>query len=248
MNVKHNVILITGGTSGIGFEMAKQFLALDNQVIICSRSLENLQKTKEKLPQVEIIKCDISKENERITLFNEINERFSHLNVLINNAAMTHTANFLDDDEIYQKFLNEVHTNLVAPVHLSQLFLPLLLKNPNATLMNITTGLVYTPKVAYPFYNAMKSAVHSFTQVIRKQLDKEPIKIVEVLFPVVDTPWHKGNPPKIAISPKQAVDEMIKGLKTNQTELKIGKVKLLYWVNRFFPKLAFKIMNRVGNG
>lgn len=126
-----------------------------------------------------------------------------------------------------------------------QIILPHLLNQPNPLIINITTGLIYTPKVAYPFYNATKSAVHSFTQVIRNQLINTPIKIVEVLFPVVDTPWHKGNPPKVAISPQIAVNEMITGLKNNKTELKIGKVKLLYWVNRFFPNLAFKIMNRL---
>lgn len=242
MNLSGNVIVITGGTSGIGFEMARRFLALDNQVIVCSRSVENLQATKQKLPQVEIVRCDIANENERLHFVQHITQKYQ-VNILINNAAITHTADFFGDDDIYQKCVNEVNTNLLAPIHLSQLFLPHLLKQPNASIINISTGLIYTPKVAYPFYNATKSALHSFTQVLRSQLIYKSIHIVEVLFPVVDTPWHKGNPPKVAISPRKAVSEMLAGLQKGQSELKIGKVKLLYWVNRFFPKLAFRIMN-----
>lgn len=124
MNLSKNTILITGGTSGIGFEMAKQFLALDNQVIICSRSLENLQKTKQKLPQVEIFQCDISNESERVDLFNEITQKYA-VNVLINNAAITHTSDFQTDSDIYQKCVAEVHTNLLAPIHLCKLFCPI---------------------------------------------------------------------------------------------------------------------------
>lgn len=245
MKLTDNTILITGGTSGIGLETAKRFSALGNQVIICARSEENLQKTQALLPNVETVRCDVSREAERIALFEHIRTHHGSLNILINNAAITHTADFYRDDEVYRKCLNEVYTNLIAPIHLAKLFLPLLAGNPDAALINITTGLVYTPKTAYPFYNAMKSALHSFTQVLRQQMAGEPVRIVEVLFPVVDTPWYQGNTPKAAISPQQAVDEMLRGLEAGKTELKIGKVKLLYYVHRFFPALAAKIINNI---
>ena len=72
-----------------------------------------------------------------------------------------------------------------------------------------------------------------------------PVSIIEVLFPVVDTPWHQGNVLATAISTKKAVEEMIRKLEKGETEIKIGKVKLLYYVSRLAPALASKLINRL---
>ena len=104
----------------------------------------------------------------------------------------------------------------------------------------MTTGLIYAPKVAYPFYNATKAALHSFTQVIRTQMAATELKVVEVMFPAVDTPWHEGRPPRIAIGVEQAVDEMLRGLEKNREEIHVGKAGLIHWVARIAPKFAMK--------
>ncbi len=244
MILKNNVILITGGTSGLGLEMAKRFIGLGNQVIVCSRSLKKLEETKRSLQSVATYQCDISKEAERIQLYNWIMERFPTLNIFINNAAIAYRTDFLNDEKSYEKAVEEINTNLIAPIHLSKLFLNHLSAQPNATLINITTGLVYIPRSIYPFYNATKSALHSFTQTLRHQLqNNNQTKVIEVLFPAVNTPWHGGKPPKIAISPENAIDEMITGLGKNKTEIKVAGVKQLYLLSRFLPKLAFKKIN-----
>lgn len=239
----NNVILITGGTSGLGLEMAKRFSGLGSQVIICSRNPEKLEETRKLVPGVEVYRCDISNEAERLQLHRHIMEHFPKLNVLINNAAIVYKADFLNDEESYRKALEEINTNLIGPIHLSRLFLSHLVTQPDAALINITTGLVYVPRSVYPIYNATKSALHSFTRVLRHQLQDKPVKVIEVLFPVVDTPWHGGTPPKIAISPEKAIDEMMTGLDKHKTEIRIAGVKKLYLLSRLFPGLAFRIIN-----
>ena len=72
-----------------------------------------------------------------------------------------------------------------------------------------------------------------------------PISIIEVLFAVVDTPWHQGNVPATAISSEDAVEEMIKKVEKGQEKIRIGKVKLLYYISRLAPALASKIINRM---
>lgn len=243
MILKNNVILITGGTSGLGLEMAKRFIDLNNKVIVCSRNIQKLEKTKQLLPHIETYQCDISKEIERIKLFNWILENYPNMNTLINNAAIVHKINFDDDEESYQKSVKEINTNLIAPIHLSKLFLTHLSQQTNASLINITTGLVYIPRSTYPFYNATKSALHSFTQTLRYQLKNNSTGVIEVLFPAVNTPWHEGKPPKIAISPEKAIDEMLNKLAKEKTEIKIGLVKKLYFLSRLLPKVAFKKLN-----
>lgn len=243
MALTNNTILITGGSSGIGLEMARQLIAGKNRVIICSSSLEKLQAAQKLLPELIIFPCDLSHREALQKMVDWITTRHSDLNILINNAATAHRINFTHEADLHEKFSTEISTNLWAPICLTHGLLPLLLKQNNPKIINITTGLVYAPRADYLFYNATKAALHSFTQVLRHQLRNEPVKIIEVLFPVVDTPWHKGNTPRIAISPQKAVEEMIRGLENKQDEIKIGAVKMLYLLSRIAPKFAFRKIN-----
>lgn len=240
---KTNTILITGGSSGLGLEMARQFIKKGNLVIICSRTLNKLQAAKKELPELEIIECDISYESERLALKDIIEEKFPQLNILVNNAAITHKIHFVSDDNSYRKLEAEIATNVLAPIHLSSLLFPILSKNRNPNIINITTGLIYVPRIIYPFYNATKAALHSFTKVLRSQLENEQIRIIEVMFPAVDTPWHNGNPPAIAISARKAVSEMMLGLEKDKEELRIGAVKILYLLYRIMPGFAYRKIN-----
>ncbi|WP_298506332.1 SDR family NAD(P)-dependent oxidoreductase [uncultured Maribacter sp.] len=242
MNLKNNTILITGGSSGVGLELCRQLIQ-DNTIIICARSLSKLNAVKKELPEVETYSCDLSKKEQRNQFLEWVKKEHSSLNVLINNAALVHKTNFMETSEAIEMAELEINTNFLAPIHLTKELVSVLQKNYRPTIVNITTGLVYCPRADYPFYNATKAALHSFTQVLREQLKQENISIVEVLLPVVDTPWHKGNPPKIAISTPVAVEKMLGELQTAKTEIKLGAVKLLYWLHRIAPKFAFKKIN-----
>ncbi|HYG37341.1 MAG TPA: SDR family NAD(P)-dependent oxidoreductase [Cytophagales bacterium] len=245
MELKNNIILITGGSSGIGLELARNFISRGNQVIICGRSLEKLSKAKADLPQVIIFQCDVSIAAERTRLFDWISQNHPSCNMLINNAAIVSKTNFRSDASMLEKTELEIQTNLIAPISLCKLFLPLLEKNENSVIVNITTGLIYAPRAIYPIYNATKAGLHSFTQVFRHQLKGVPLKIVEVMMPAVDTPWHNGKPPKIAIPVEKAVAEMVIKMETGQQEIKVGGVKILYALSRLAPSFAFKKINSV---
>jgi uncharacterized oxidoreductase len=242
MKLQNQTILITGGSSGIGLALAKQ-LCPKNKVIVCGRSKEKLENVKKLLPEVDAFQCDISSAAEREKLFVFLKANHSSLSVLINNAAIVHKTNFLLDDQMISKTEAEIATNLVAPIALSKMFLS---SAPvSSAIINITSGLVYAPRALYPIYNATKAALHSFTQVLRYQLKDTDMKIIEIMMPVVDTPWHNGAAPKIAISPETAVSEMIMQIERGNKEIKVGKVKILGMVARFFPSVAFKLINRI---
>lgn len=244
----NNIILITGGSSGVGLELAKRLIEKRNTVLICGRSEKRLQEAKQLLPSIHIFPCDISSEKECVLLYEWVKTNYPDCNILINNAAIVHNTNFMNDDKAIEKAHDEFQTNTLAPIRLSKLFLPLLLKNANARLINISTGLVYAPRAVYPFYNATKTALHSFTQTLRLQVRNEPVKVIEVLLPVVDTPWHKGNPPKIAISAEKAVEEVLRKVeKGNSLEIRIGGVNILYWLSRIAPGFAVRKINSLGN-
>lgn len=243
MELSNQTIFITGGSSGIGLELGKRFIEKNNKVIICGRSAEKLEAVKKQYPQLETVQCDLSDEKQCLDLAHWIRENHPDLNVLINNAALVHNTPFLETDTILEKLKLEVNTNLLAPIRLIKLLHPVLEKNDNPTIINITTGLVYVPRADYPFYNATKAGLHSFTQVLRMQLKSTNFRIIEVLFPAVKTPWHKGKPPKIAITVEKAVDDMIKGMKKGKLEIKVSKVKILYNLFRIAPGFALKKIN-----
>lgn len=238
-----NTILITGGSSGVGLQLAKVLLSQGNTVLICGRWQAKLSAAETLLPHLHTFCCDLSRAEERIALFHWVKERHPTCNILINNAALVHVSDFLQEADAYAQAELEFQTNVLAPIHLSKLLLPLLLMHKSPILINIGTGLVYVPRVLYPFYNATKAALHSFTQVLRSQLQDSKIRIVEVLLPAIDTPWHRGNPPKIAISAEQAVGEMLEKMERGQEEIRVGKVTLLYWLSRIAPHFAFRKLN-----
>lgn len=245
MEISNSTVIITGGSSGIGLEMCRQLIERKNKVIACSRSLDKLALAKKLLPDLIIYGCDIAQESECVSFADWIKKNHPETNVLINNAAIVSSTNFVEDELILEKMNDEAATNLIAPIRLIKLLYPVLIKNTNSKIINITTGLVYVPRTIYTFYNATKAALHSFTQVLRDQLQKENIQIIEVLFPAVDTPWHKGSPPKIAITSEKAVSEMLKGIGNGKVEVRVSKVRLLYFISRLFPKFAFKKINNV---
>lgn len=245
MAFQNNTVLITGGSSGIGLQLAKLLTEKNNRVIICGRSEDKLAKAKKLIPGLITITCDISDKSECFKLAAFVKEHYPECNVLINNAAIVHLTNFYEDEQMIDRAELEIRTNLIAPVVLSKIFIPIIEKNPAPKIINITSGLAYIPRAVYPVYNATKAALHSFTQVLRMQLKERNIEITEVMFPAVDTPWHKGNPPAIAISAEKAVSEMIEKLEKGEREIKVGKVKLLYMLSRLAPGFATKKMNQL---
>lgn len=66
------------------------------------------------------------------------------------------------------------------------------------------------------------------------------------MMPVVDTPFHKGNAPRMVISVDKAVDEMLVKLEKGREEIRVGKVGILYVLSRISPALAMKVINERG--
>jgi uncharacterized oxidoreductase len=245
MILQHQTILITGGSSGIGLELAGQLFHKQNIVIVCGRSEEKLLRAKEVFPGIHTFRCDISIEKEREQLFSWVSMHHPSCNILVNNAAIVHKTDFRTDENILVKAEQEIRTNLIAPIALTKMFLPLFEKHSQSAIINMSTGLVYAPRAVYPIYNATKAAIHAFTQVMRFQMKTFPIRIIEVMMPVVDTPWHKGEVPRIAISAKKAVDEMMLKVERGDQEIRVGAVKILYLLARIAPAFAFRKINQI---
>ncbi len=242
MKLNNNKILITGATSGIGRELAERFCKLDNQIIAVGRNEIRLEELAKFDNRITSFKCDISSQSELDRLITFIKQEHKDLNVLINNAGIQYDETLLDETYNLQKIEDEISTNLTAPIKLIALLIPILQKNTNSAIINISSGLAIVPKVKSAVYCATKAAIHIFSKSLRYQLDK--VKVFEIIPPLVDTEMTKGRG-KGKISPQRLVDEFIRAYKNNRYEVNIHKVKLLRIINRISPKIADRIMKGV---
>lgn len=240
MKLSNNKILITGGASGIGFGLAERFASENNQVIICGRRAQALNEAKEKLPSVITKVCDLSMESERIALFNWINEFHPDLNMLINNAGIQNWMNISDTD-FYQKADQEIKTNILAPIHLTNLFIEL--KSLN-TIINVTSGLSFVPLSKVPVYSATKAFFHSFTLSLRHLLKFKNIEVIEMIPPALNTDLggkgiHDGNP-EVSLF----VESVFQQMKEGKNELTFGFSEILANAAPEAVKVTFKNMNQ----
>src|SRR5258705_2298114 len=88
MQLHSNTVLITGGASGIGLELARRFLQESSTVIICGRRKAKLDEARGLLPELKTLVCDLSKERQRVRLAEWAVSEFPRLNVLVNNAGI----------------------------------------------------------------------------------------------------------------------------------------------------------------
>src|SRR3569832_2749881 len=110
MKTSGNTILITGGTSGIGFEFAQQLLVLGNAVAVTGREQKKLDAMKSRLPQVRVIKSDASRPEEIESLVRTLTSEMPKLNVLVNNAGIMRSINFHDAADL-ESLTQEIDVN-----------------------------------------------------------------------------------------------------------------------------------------
>lgn len=249
MKLSKQIVLITGGGSGIGLALAKKFLENNNTVIITGRNLSKLEKVKQENPKIHIYQSDVTDDAEVRMLADGIQQKFDGLDVLVNNAGIMNLVDAGNENNDLQKQMLEIEINYNSPIRVLHYFLPLLKKSKNAVLVNVSSGLAYVPFAQAPVYSGTKSALHFWTLSIRPQLKPHSIKVVELLPPVVDTPLAHGA--DIAeddnlkpMPPEKLADIFWKDYIKRKEEITPGISKALKVMGRLAPKFIFKQLNK----
>ena len=186
MKISGNTILITGGGSGIGRGLAEQFLAKGNEVIIAGRREEVLEKTAAANPGMKYLTLDIE-DPAAIQAFGEkVAAEYPALNVLINNAGIMRPENVLGEQNLADAEAI-VTTNLLGPIRLTAALWPLLRKQKDSAVINVSSGLAFVPLAMTPTYCATKAAIHSYTCSLRYQLKDTTTEVLEIIPPYVQT-------------------------------------------------------------
>ncbi|HEY32245.1 MAG TPA: SDR family NAD(P)-dependent oxidoreductase [Dehalococcoidia bacterium] len=218
-----NTILITGGATGIGLAFTAKFVEHGNRVIICGRREEKLKEAQIKFPQINTRVCDVSSHSDRETLYEWIKEEYPDLNILVNNAGVQRAIEFKEGINALISGDSEIETNFAAPIYLTAQFMPLLLTQEEAAVINVSSGLRFRAIARMPIYCATKAGIHSFTESLREQLRDTRIEVFEVVPPRVAT--SLGREPDVisgGIPPSDMADALLLALKNNEFEIIVG--------------------------
>lgn len=249
MKLENRTILITGGTSGIGLELAKQLLSRGNTVIITGREQERLDAAQRTLPGVHAFKSDVSDPAAIVALHDNVLAQFPALDTVINNAGIMRNLN-LNQDRGLDDVTREVDINLSGPVRMVQQFLPHLKTRTGALIVNVSSGLAFIPLPISPVYCATKAALHSFTQSLRVQLGGTGVTVIELAPPLVETPLSRGEFAEemrgqkgmdVAVLARRA----IAGIEAGRLEIRPGRSNLLKLMSRIAPQFVFGQMARM---
>ena len=133
-------------------------------------------------------------------------------------------------------------------IRLNNLFMDMLKSRKEAAIINTSSILSYVPFNLSPSYAASKAAVRFYTVSLRDHLEilKSKVKVFELLPPVVETSMTENLESK-GISPEKLVNALIAGIKKNQYTIRVGDTKLVYLITRFFPKMAYGLINPAKN-
>lgn len=224
MKTNGNTILITGGSAGIGFELAKQFSQLGNKVLITGRNADKLKQAAAQLENVIPIAGDVTNPESTDRLVAQIKQEHPELNLVINNAGYADVYELDAEASAFSKASQEMQTNYLSIVGLTEKLLPTLLKNENSSIVNVTSIVAYYPQKMLPTYTASKSALKAYTDVLRETFENR-LNVFELIPPLVNTAFSKEIGGENGIPPKEVADELILALEKNQWLVPVGMSK-----------------------
>lgn len=200
MSEAQKIALVTGGNRGIGLETAKQLAEQGVQVFLAARTLKAAEEATAKLKigglnGIYPVQLDVTKASDRVAAAKQIDEKFGHLDILINNAALgapegtliTNLTSATPEKELRDVF----DTNVFSVLLLTHDLLPLLKKSSSGSIVNVssTTGSLtmhanQDPMIAHTkrfAYNASKAALNMFTIHLAQELADTHIKVNSIL-------------------------------------------------------------------
>ncbi len=242
MDFKRKRVIVTGGSSGIGLALAQAFAAEGASVFITGRRAETLEAAAASHPNLIPMVCDVTVDAQVIALKQTV-DAAGGADLLVNNAGIMVFFDVLDGFPLEEQ-LHEIEVDVVGPIRMIEHFLPSLLER-EATIINVSSGIAYVPFARAPVYSGAKAFLHAYTRCLREQLRDTPVRVVELLPPVVDTPLAEGiETPFARMPPEDLATALIRGLRRGKVEIAPGISKPLSFLARLAPGLAFRQMNK----
>jgi short-subunit dehydrogenase len=246
------VALLTGAAGGIGRELAKRLDDAGLRLVLCDLNQDGLAELAAELKQEPLlIAGDLCQRSLLEHIRQTVEEKFGRLDILLNNAAVVRTDRF--DEYTLDHIESDLHINLITPLLLSRIMVPLLKQAPDPRIINTISLGGVLPMPESPLYSASKFGLRGATLSIAVDFEKKGIKVGGILPSSVDTAQlrHEAltggsalnfiDPPQ---SPSHVADEMLRMLLEPRYE-RYPKVSdaMLVRLAMLFPNKIGKIIN-----
>ena len=166
-------IVITGGSDGLGKAIAKK-LNENNNVIIISKNEESLAKVSEEI-NCDYYVCDVTDYKQVNNTINSIIEKYSKIDVLINNAGVWLAGDLTKTD--YERISNCIDVNTKGPIYMTKAVLPSMFNNKQGLIINVCSQASFDTDDFSTVYNASKWAMRGFNRSIQKDVSKKGVKV-----------------------------------------------------------------------
>jgi uncharacterized oxidoreductase len=248
MDLKNSTILVTGGTSGIGLELVRQLSAQGATIIVTGRRQDALDDTKKRFPNIHAFRSDVSDPNAIDRLFEAVTQQFPDLNIIVNNAGEMRLLDLRDGGADLGDLTREIDINLTGPIRMVHRFLPHLMRQSSAAIVNVSSAIAFVPYSTAPVYSASKAGVHAYTLALRLQLEKTNVRVFELIPPGVNTNlqdgWVLPPDPRQMMDADKLVDVAIKGLLNDTPEIMPFLVKGIRLASRLMPDTLIRFGHR----
>ncbi|WP_209124070.1 SDR family NAD(P)-dependent oxidoreductase [Alkalihalobacillus sp. BA299] len=174
LNLENRVVLVTGGSKGIGKAIAKGFIEEGAQVAIIARDISVLEEVKKELKDVVCITADLMNSSERKRAFEQCITHFGTLDILVNNVGGSNGSTTSETD--LALFEEAMQLNYFSAVHFSKLALPIMKEKKNGSIINISS-VFGRESGGKPTYNSAKAAMISFTKSLADEVIKDGIRV-----------------------------------------------------------------------
>lgn len=192
----NELVLLTGASSGIGYEMAKELATKKLDMILVARRLDILTALKTELEQrygvrVYVIGKDLSHVENAAALYDEIQAMGLTVTMLINNAGFGAYGDFAETPLANE--LSMIELNISSVVALTKLFLPDMKRRNRGRIMNLASLLSFLPFPYFSVYSATKAFILSFSETLRAELESTNITVTALCPGPVDTPFNSDR-------------------------------------------------------
>ena len=230
MQTNGNTILITGGGSGIGRELAHKWHDLGNTVIVAGRTQASLDETAAGHANIHTMIVDVGDADDLARFAKKVVEVHPAINVLVNNAGIMRFEDITEERELGDAEAT-IATNLLGPIRLIDGLIEHLKAQENAAIINVTSGLAFVPMPRTATYSATKAAMHSYTVSLRAKLEGK-VEVIELAPPAVQTELTPGQSTRAGYMPlDEFIEETMLGFTAEETPQEVLTQNVLFLRN-----------------
>ncbi len=248
--VRGKVVLVTGGSSGIGKATARKLAEAGAITVIVARDPEKLDETKREFEAdgLELVaySADISNHEECDEFVREVNEEYGGVDILVNNAGRSIRRAIENSFDRFHDFERCMQLNYFAAVRLAMGFLPKMIEKRRGHIVNISSIGVLTNAPRFSAYVASKSALEAFSRCAASEFADRGIDFTSINMPLVRTPmiaptkFYQNVP---TLTPEEAADLVVEAIIRKPVRIATRLGVFGQVVHAFSPKVAQIIMN-----